>query len=247
MSRRNSRTGFQKSPENTASGDRDPDSDRRPAGASAHERRYSPGEELANSITHGAGAVLSIAATVALVIVAAVRSDALAIVAYGVFGFSMILLYTMSTVYHALSSTRARKVLEILDHSSIYVLIAGTYTAFSLTALRGTLGWMLFAASWGLAALGIVLKALWIDRFPRLSLAGYLAMGWLIVFAIQPLVRILPARSLVLLVAGGIAYSAGTVFYAVKKIKWFHPIWHLFVLAGTACHAFAALFAFPVP
>ncbi len=210
---------------------------------SPHERHYSAGEEIANAVSHGTGAILSVAALVLLVVAAVLKGTALTVMAYSVFGASLVILYTMSTVYHSLSRTKARRVLEILDHSSIYILIAGSYTAFCLSALRGPLGWTIFAASWTLALIGIVLKALWFERFPRLSVVGYLAMGWLIVFAFKPLALALPGRALVLLVAGGLAYSVGTIFYALKRVRWFHAVWHLFVLAGSTCHVLSAIFA----
>ncbi len=214
--------------------------DAKPAG---HGRRCSVGEEIANAVSHGTGALLSVAALVVLVAAAALRGDALTVVAYAVFGSSLVLLYTASTIYHALSRTRAVHVLEILDHASIYVLIAGTYTAFCLTTLRGRIGWTIFGICWAMAIAGIVMKAVFFPRFGKLSLVGYLAMGWLVVFAFRPLAAALHPTALALLVAGGISYSAGTVFYALKRVPWFHSVWHLFVLGGSTCHALAAVFA----
>jgi hemolysin III len=219
----------------------------RPALKSVHERSYSLGEDIANAVSHGAGAVLSLVALVVLVLAALETGSGLTVAAYSAFGLSLVLLYTMSTLYHSLTRTRARRVLEILDHSSIYVLIAGSYTAFCLTSLRGPLGWTIFAASWTLAIIGILGKTLWFDSFPRLSVLGYLAMGWLIVFAFKPLSLALPRTSLALLVAGGVSYSAGTIFYALKRVPWFHAVWHLFVLAGSTCHVFSAIFALTLP
>ena len=211
--------------------------------ASPHERKYGAGEEIANAVSHGLGAGLSVIATFFLIRAAARTGSAIAVVAYAVFGASLILLYSMSTIYHSLSHTRARRVLETLDHSFIYILIAGSYTAFCLTILPGSLGWLIFAASWALAILGIFVKVVWFEKFPRLSVLGYIAMGWLIVFAFKPLTLALRPEALILLVAGGISYSAGTIFYALKRVRWFHAVWHLFVLAGSACHVLAALFA----
>ena len=208
-------------------------------------KRYSLGEEIANSITHGAGVLLSIAALVILVVFAAFRGSAIHVVSYAVFGSSLIVLYSMSTLYHSVTAPRAKRVFEVLDHSSIYVLIAGTYTAFALTALPPALGWSMFGAEWGLAVAGIVLKAVWFDRFKPLSLLGYIAMGWLIAPAIGILRSTLPHESLLFLVIGGVAYSVGAVFYALKRVKWFHTVWHLFVLAGSAFHFFAAILALP--
>jgi len=213
----------------------------------SHERRYSLGEEIANGITHGAGALLSIAALVLLIVFSVLRGSVSYVVSYSIFGSSLIILYTMSTLYHSITAPRAKRVLEVLDHSSIYILIAGTYTAFALTALPSGMGWWLFGIVWGLAAVGIVAKAVWFDRFRLLSVLGYVVMGWLIAPAFGELRKNLPSVSLLFLVAGGIAYTAGAVFYVMKRVKWFHAIWHLFVLAGSACHFFSALFALPKP
>ena len=212
---------------------------------SSHERRYSLGAEIANGVTHGAGALLSVAALVILVVFAVLRGSAMHVVSYAVFGSSLIVLYTMSALYHSVTNPRVKRILEILDHSSIYVLIAGTYTAFALTALPPALGWWIFGAEWALAVAGIALKALWFDRWKLLSVLGYVAMGWLVAPAVGALRESLPAESVALLVAGGVAYTAGTVFYAVKRVKWFHAVWHLFVLAGSARHFFSALTALP--
>ncbi len=220
-------------------------SDRLMSYRSSHERRYSLGEEIANGVTHGAGALLSVAALVILVIAAVLRGSPRHVAAYSVFGSSLIVLYTMSTLYHSVTDPRVKRVLEILDHSSIYILIAGTYTAFALTALPPSLGWWIFGAEWGLALVGIALKAAWFDRWKMLSVLGYVAMGWLVAPAVGALRESLPDRSVAFLVAGGIAYTAGTVFYAVKRVKWFHAVWHLFVLAGSALHFVSALTALP--
>ena len=212
---------------------------------SSHERRYSLGEEIANGVTHGAGALLSVAALVILVVFAVLRGNVLHVVSYAVFGSSLIVLYTMSALYHSVTNPRVKRILEILDHSSIYVLIAGTYTAFALTALPPALGWWIFGAEWALALAGIALKAVWFDRWKLLSVLGYVAMGWMIAPALGHLRENLPAESVALLAAGGIAYTAGAVFYVIKRVKWFHAVWHLFVLAGSALHFFSALRALP--
>lgn len=206
-----------------------------------NERAYSLGEEIANSVTHGLGALLAAASAAILVSKAAAKADALAVVAFALFGASLVLLFTASTVYHAVRAPRAKRRLEVLDHASIYALIAGTYTPFCLTALRGPLGWSLFAAVWGLAVAGIVFKIFFIDRFRLLSTLGYVLMGWLVVVALGPLKAALPGVSVALLVAGGILYTAGAAFYAMKRVPWFHPVWHVFVLGGAACHVLAAL------
>jgi len=158
-----------------------------------------------------------------------------------VFGVSAALLYFTSTLYHAIPASRAKRVLRVVDHGAIYVLIAGTYTPFTLGVLRGPWGWTLFGLIWGLAALGIVLKAMGGIRYPRLSLALYLAMGWLVVVAARPLWQLVPAWGLFWLAAGGVAYTAGVGFYAASRLPYRHFVWHLFVLAGTACHAVAVL------
>jgi len=206
-----------------------------------NERRYKPAEEIANAATHGLGALLSIAALVLLVRAAAAGSDGLGVLGYALFGASLILLFGASATYHGVASPRAKKRLEVLDHASIYALIAGTYSSFCLTVLRGPLGWTLFAVVWALAVAGAALKVAFINKFRLLSTLGYVAMGWLIVFAFAPLRAALPPASLNLLFAGGVAYTVGAAFYALKKVPWFHPLWHLFVLAGAACHVLSAL------
>jgi hemolysin III len=205
-----------------------------------NERRYPLGEEIANAVTHGIGALLSMAALVLLVIDGAGR-DALATVSNAVFGASLILLFSMSTIYHALAAPKAKKVFEIFDHASIYVLIAGSYTAFALGVLRGGSGWLLFGAVWTIAAFGIAFKAFFVDRFRVVATLGYVLMGWLILPFIGEVKAVLPPGSFSLLAAGGIAYTVGAVFYLMKKVPWFHAIWHLFVLAGAACHVLAVL------
>jgi hemolysin III len=212
---------------------------------SVHGARYSVGEEIANSVTHGAGALLSIAALVLLVVFAALRGNARHVVSYAIFGASLIVLYTMSTLYHAITVPRAKRVLQVLDHSSIYILIAGTYTPFALTALPPDLGWWMFGAEWALAAIGIAINALWFGRFKVLQVLGYLAMGWLIAPVIGQLRMHLPPESIAFLMAGGLAYTIGAVFYMQKKVKWFHSVFHLFVLAGSILHFFSLLLALP--
>jgi hemolysin III len=206
------------------------------------ERKYSLGEEIANAVTHGVGALLSLAAFVVLVAYAAKRGDAIAVTSYAIFGASLILLYTMSTIYHSLTAPKAKKVFEVLDHSSIYILIAGTYTPFSLAVLRGALGWWIFGIVWGCAVLGITFKALFINRLKVLSTLAYIGMGWIVVFAVVPLLKVIDRTAFAFLLAGGVAYTGGTVFYLMKKVKWTHSIWHLFVLAGSACHFISALY-----
>ncbi len=210
------------------------------------KRRYSLGEEIANAITHGIGAGLSIAALVLLTIRAAkyAPSDLRAsyIVGYIIFGSSLIILYLFSTLYHALP-LKAKKVFGIFDHCSIYVLIAGTYTAYCLTVLHGAVGWTIFGIIWGLAVLGIVLYSIFGSKVRILSVITYIPMGWLIIFAARPLKAHLSNLSFKFLILGGIIYTVGCIFYAMKKIKWTHGIWHLFVMGGSIMHFFSLYFS----
>lgn len=203
---------------------------------------YPVGEEIANSITHGVGASLSVAGLAVLVAFAALRGTAWHIVGAAVFGATMVIMYTASTIYHAIPHLRAKKVLRILDHSAIYLLIAGTYTPFTLANLRGAWGWSLFGVVWGLALAGIVFKALALNRLRILSVVFYLAMGWLVVVAAKPLARTVEPGGVTLLILGGLAYSFGIVFFAWRRLPFSHAIWHLFVLTGTTLHFFAVLF-----
>jgi len=204
------------------------------------ERVQSLGEEIANSIIHGLGALGSVVA-LPFLIVAALPGGPPSVVGSAVFGASLVLLYVTSTLYHALARNRAKKVFRVIDHSAIFVLIAGTYTPFTLGVLRGVWGWSLFGVVWALGVAGIALTASLGLRFPKASTAVYIAMGWLIVVAIRPLTTHLPPAGLAWLVAGGLAYTGGAVFYAWQRLRWQHVIWHLFVLAGSACHVVAVL------
>jgi len=205
------------------------------------ERPQSLGEEIANSVSHGLGLLATLAAFPVLVIAALRRSDALGIVGASVFATTMVLLYLTSTLFHALPRGRAKRVLQILDHSAIYFLIAGTYTPFTLGVLRGDWGWTLFGLVWGLAVGGTVLKALGGVRYTTVSTWVYLAMGWLVLIAAKTVWTLVPTSGLFWLVAGGVAYTAGTVFFMAERIRYFHFVWHLFVVAGTACHFIAVL------
>jgi hemolysin III len=203
-------------------------------------------QEIANAVTHGLGVLLSIAGLVILVVQAARFGDAWHVVSYAVFGTSMILLYLASTLYHSIQAPPIKRVFEIFDHAAIFVLIAGSYTAFSLTLLRGGSGWWIFGIVWAIAAFGIVMEALFLDRWPFLTLGIYLAMGWLIVFVWKPLSLIAPPATIAFLIAGGLSYTVGSIFYALGRRRgWYHTGWHLFVIGGTACHFFAALAALP--
>jgi hemolysin III len=197
------------------------------------------GEEIANSVSHGFGALLAIAGLVLLTIRAAGVGGVRHIVCCAIFCASAILLYLSSTLYHSLSYTRAYRVFRSLDHGSIYLLIAGTYTPFTLLGVRGVLGWTLFGIVWTCALVGVILKSLFVGRWGVVSTAMYLVMGWACIFAIRPIYLLLARPVFVLLFAGGICYSAGIPFYACKR-KYMHFIWHLWVLGGTACH-FAAI------
>ena len=199
-------------------------------------------EELINSITHGAGLALSVAGLVVLVTLAALKGTAWHIVGCSVYGATLVLLYSASTLYHSMRSPRLKRFFRIIDHASIYLLIGGTYTPFTLVNLRGGWGWTLFGLVWGLAALGILFKIFFVGRFPIASTAVYLLMGWLVVIAIKPLLTLVPSGGLLWLLAGGLAYSAGVVFFAWEKMPYNHAVWHVFVLTGSICHYFAVLF-----
>jgi hemolysin III len=205
------------------------------------ERPQSLGEEIANSASHGLGFLATVAAFPVLVMAAQQRGDTAGIVGASVFATTMVLLYLASTLFHALPRCRAKRVFQILDHSAIYLLIAGTYTPFTLGVLRGDWGWTLFGIVWGLAVVGTVLKALGGVRYTTLSTWMYLAMGWLVVIAAETVWTLVPGWGLFWLVAGGVAYTAGAVFFMAERIRYFHFVWHLFVVAGTACHFIAVL------
>ncbi len=199
------------------------------------------GEEIANSLVHGTGTLLALAGLVPLVLSAAAEGGARRIVGCCVFGVALVLLYATSTVYHALTQARAKRVLRALDHSAIFLLIAGTYTPFTLVSLRGPWGWSLFGVVWGLAILGVALRLGLRRRPTALFMAIYLTMGWCALVALHPLVRALSSSGLALLVAGGVLYSTGVAFYLWERLRFHHAIWHGFVLAGSVSHYFAIL------
>jgi hemolysin III len=209
-------------------------------------REYTTGEEIANSVTHGVGVAFSLVALALLVGDAVLYGDAWALAGGIVFGVSLILLYTGSTLYHAIPFPRARRVFKILDHAAIYVLIAGSYTPFTLVTMRENGGWWMFAVVWTLAVVGIAMEAFWAYRPRWLSAVVYLFMGWLAVFMIGPMRASLAPSGLWLLIAGGLCYTVGTIFYVFKRVPYFHMVWHLWVLAGSACH-FMAVLLFVVP
>lgn len=197
-------------------------------------------EERWNAITHAIGFLLSIPALVFLILAGIERGTAIAVVSFTIFGVSMLLLFLMSTLLHSMP-IKVKEFFSILDHSAIYVLIAGTYTPFLLVTLKGALGWTLFGIIWGLTILGIMFKIFFIHRFEKASLALYIVMGWLIIIAIKPLYEQLPPAGFWLLVIGGVLYTFGSVFYAWRRLPYNHAIWHLFVIAGSAAMYFSVL------
>jgi len=205
-------------------------------------RAQSHGEEIANSVSHGAALLAAIAVLPVLIVFAAQHGDAAQVVGASVFGTTMVLLYLASTVYHALPVSHVKSVFRILDHAAIYLLIAGTYTPFTLGVLRGAWGWTLFGLVWGIAAVGVILKSVGRARHPGWSMTSYLTMGWLIVIATDPMLRRIPEAGLWWLLAGGLAYTVGSAFYMLDaRVRYAHLIWHLFVASGSACHFFAVL------
>lgn len=202
---------------------------------------YSSAEEWANTLTHGVGALLSIAGLVVLTVCAALYGNAWHVVSAAVYGASLVILYSASTLYHGVQRPRAKSFLKGLDHAAIFVLIAGTYTPFALVSLRGAWGWTLFGIVWGLAFFGALTQGGLLRRWGALRVALYLAMGWLVVIVARPLLSAVPAGGLWLLFSGGLCYTLGVVFYAWKGLPFGHAIWHLFVLAGSILHYFAVL------
>jgi hemolysin III len=202
---------------------------------------FSVAEEVANSLTHGAGLLLGVAALILMVVLAAKGGSAIRVVACSVYGTTLVLLYSASTLYHALPPGRGKRVFGILDHAAIFLLIAGTYTPFTLVTLRGGWGWSLFGVIWGLAAVGVVIEAVSRGRARRFQLVLYLTMGWAIVTAARPLIAALPMGGLLLLLGGGLAYTLGVVFFLWRRLPFHHAVWHVFVLGGSVCHFFAVL------
>lgn len=212
------------------------------AGVSA---AYTSREELAHSITHGVGAVFSIAGLVLMVVAAARWGDVWQVVSTAIFGTTLVLLYSASTLYHSFRAERTQQVLQKFDHAAIFLLIAGTYTPFLLVTLRGPWGWSLLGVVWGLALVGVALKFWYAGRFRIVSTLIYLGMGWLVLIALKPLVAALPAGGLRLLIAGGLCYTLGVPFYLWKRLPYHHAVWHGFVLGGSACH-WAAVYGYVV-
>ncbi len=205
-------------------------------------RTYSSNEELAHAISHGVGVLIGVAVLSLLVVFSSLRKSAWEVVSCAIYGTTFILLYLGSTLYHAAKNPHARRMLKIVDHSAIYLLIAGTYTPFALAPLRGGLGWTIFGAIWGSALLGIAFKVFFTGRFKAVSLISYLFMGWFCVIAVKPLYRELTPEGFIFLVVGGLCYTVGAIFYAWRALPWSHAIWHLFVLAGSVFHFFSILF-----
>lgn len=210
------------------------------------EALYGVGEEVAHALTHGLGLVLSLVGFVTLVLAAGQRGDAWHLVGCTVFGVTLVLLYAASTLYHGVTSPRAKRLLQRFDHAAIFLLIAGTYTPFTLVSLRGGWGWSIFALVWGLAVLGVMVQVVAPHRARHLTVALSLAMGWLAVIALEPLVRAVEPGGLLLLVLGGAAYTLGVVFYAWRRLPYNHVVWHLFVMAGSACH-FSCVLGYVIP
>lgn len=204
-------------------------------------RPYTLGEEIANSTIHGIGTVLSIAALTLLITFAALFGDGWRMASAIVYGVTLVVEYTASTLYHSFPWPRAKHIFKILDHAGIYMLIAGTYTPFTLVTIREHGGWWLFALVWAIAIAGISVEAAWTYRPRGVSAALYLAMGWLIVVAMKPLLANLEPAGVSLLVAGGLAYTLGTIFYVLKRVRYFHAVWHVFVLVGSICHFLAVM------
>ena len=198
-------------------------------------------EEIANSVSHGLGLVLAVIAVPVLVLSAMRAGDVRFVIGVSVFGATMVLLYLASTLYHSITHEAAKQLFRLFDHTAIFLLIAGSYTPFALGVLRGPWGWSLLAAIWTLAIVGITLKIIARTRHSRISIVLYLLMGWLAVVAIKPILALVPVPGILLILAGGIAYTAGLAFFAAQRIRYNHFIWHLFVIAGTICHFFAVL------
>ncbi len=206
------------------------------------EERFSSHEEIAHAISHGAGVLLGVTALTLLTVFSALARDPIRVFSSIVYGVSMILLYLSSTLYHGFKKEKIKNLFEIFDHSSIYLLIAGTYTPFLLTVFPGLTGWILFGVIWGIALFGVVFKVFFVKRFVVFSTILYIAMGWFIVFALRAVFNALSHRGFFFLLFGGILYTVGTFFYLYRRFRYHHLVWHLFVLAGSLFHFFAILF-----
>ena len=207
------------------------------------KRKYTLGEEIFSSVSHGVGACLSIAGTVVLLVFSGIYGNALAVVSSSMYGASLIILYTMSTLYHSFTNERVKHFFQIMDHNTIFLLIAGTYTPITLYILGGVTGWILFSVVWVASIIGITLNSINMEKAKIPSLICYIATGWVIIFAIKPLIAKVPFLSALFLVLGGVIYTVGIVFYVIKKVKYFHPVWHIFTILGSAFHYFSILIA----
>ncbi len=199
---------------------------------------YTLAEDLMNSISHGVGSCLSVAALVLCVVQAALHGTAAGVVGAAIYGATLVMLYTMSTLYHAITNKSARKVLRVFDHVSIYLLIAGSYTPITLVTLSGAMGWTLFGIVWGVAVLGIVLNSISIEKYKKFSMISYVCIGWAVVIGMKDIIAKMPREGLIFLALGGVLYTVGIIFYALKKVKFMHSVWHFFVLAGSVLQFF---------
>jgi len=207
---------------------------------------YDSKEEKINVISHAIGLILSIVALVLLVVYSSLYGNVWHITSFAIFGASLIVLYAASTAYHYSQNPKLRSRLNIFDHAAIYVLIAGTYTPFTLVILKGWVGWTIFGISWGLALTGVVLKLFYTGKYDKISTIAYVLMGWVIIFALKPLINNFPLKGLLWLLAGGIFYTIGAILYSFKKLKYNHAVFHIFVLLGSFCH-FMAVFFYVLP
>ncbi len=206
---------------------------------------YTVQEEIANSVTHGIGTGLAVAGLAILVVLAVIFGDTRRVVSFSIYGGSLIVLYLASTLYHSVQHLKAKKVLRVFDHASIYVLIAGTYTPFLIVSIRGTLGWTLLVVVWALAIIGVAWKIFFIGRYEAVATAAYVLMGWMCLVAFRAMIANVPPAGLVMLILGGVVYTAGVAFYAWEKLPYNHAIWHLFVLGGSILHYFAIVTLLP--
>ncbi len=207
----------------------------------ANTHTYTRKEEIVNAITHGIGAIFSVVALVLLVVMSALDGSVWHVVSFSIYGASMLLLYTASTLVHSFPEGKLKDLFEIFDHAAIYIFIAGTYTPFLFIVVKGALGWTLFGIVWGIALVGVFFKAFFVKKFLYLSTVIYIVMGWLAVFAWKPLMTTLPTDGSLLFIIGGVLYTVGTIFYVWRAFPYHHAVWHVFVLAGTAAHFFAIL------
>lgn len=208
------------------------------------KRKYTLGEEIFNSVSHGIGAGLSVAGTVVLIVMSVLHTDPWGVVSSCIYGASLIILYTMSTLYHSFTNKKAKAFFRIMDHNTIFLLIAGTYTPITLYFLKGPMGWVLFGIVWASAIFGIVMNSVNLEKARIPSIFCYIGMGWVVIFAIKPLTQAMTNISSVFLLIGGGFYTLGIIFYAIKKIKYFHSVWHLFTIAGSVFHYFSILLGF---